>query len=520
MRRMAMRSSPARIDHPFCVVKTSREIAQVEAKGRRRRVAARQYDLIVPYRNMYGRVRSAKARLLVPEGARDPMPLVVALHYETGFAGAAEYLAEGWAVMTPRGALNPFGEGVNLNLALLSACRLMPFVDQQRVALTGSSAGGYMTLMAASQAFPIAAAAAVVPLVSIPYQIEYYAKNIGPARCRAKDEKGNDVSRVPVFCQVAEMVKGFAAFLEPLEKDWRTWLRNCPNGVMDFVTCPTLATFSTADVLVPINQVGDGFVRRAPTGAFPDGFEFDRRALVAPPGARKAFMEAVGRRVRVFNIKIPENLTPFWEEEKPGNQAAAHDIPCVFSKRAPFSVVILDEGPPDPRIGHFKYRFAYSILPFFRHWFGKKIPLAVEQLTAGKLALLMRRFRGEDFERLRGYEQGGKALVPLTRRNRPSKEKADVIIGLRAYAESSAAHQEHLRDLYRRLPAALRALDLRGARFDEDVIGGLAFHEARLHCRWGDRARARALARRLLRDPKHRAYAACLPAGLRGRAPG
>jgi hypothetical protein len=465
---------------------------------------------------MYGRARSAEARLFVPEDAKQPVPLVVALHYEMGLAGAAEYLAEGWAVMTPRQALNQFGEGVNLNLALLSACRLMPFVDQQRVALTGSSAGGYMTLMAASESFPIAAAAPVVPLVSIPYEVEYYAKNIGPARCRAKDEKGDDVPRVPVFCQVAEMVKGFAAFLEPLEKDWPTWLGNCPNGVMDFVTCPALATFSTADVLVPINQVGDGFVQRAPTGAFPRGFEFDRRALVAPPGARKTFMQAVGRRARVFNVKIPDNLTPFWEEEKPGNQVAAYNIPCVFSKRAPFSVVILDEGPPDPRVGHFKYRFAYSILPFFRHWFGKKVPLAVEQLTAGKLERLMRRFGGEDFERLRGYEQGGKALVSLTRRNRPGKEKADVIIGLRAYAGSSAAHQEHLRDLYRRLPAALRALDVRGARFDEDVMGGLAFHEAMLHYRYGDRASARALAQRLLSDPKHRAHAARLPAGLRG----
>jgi len=515
LQQMRQPASPGRIDHPFRVV--GREDATTEAKvGRaKRKVAVRQYELKVPYLDMSGRPRTGKARLFVPPGAKEPMPLVVAMHYELGLASAAEYLAQGWAAVTPREGLSPFGESMNVSLAVLQASRLMPFVDQQRIAITGGSAGGYMTLMVASEAFPITAAAAIAPLVNIAYNVEYFARNAVPAACGAKDEKGNDASRVPVLCSVLEAVKGFGRFLGPVDETWQSWLQNSPVGVTDLITCPAFVPFSTADVLVPINQVADRFVVRAPAGTFPKGFAFDRSALVKPPGGRKTFMQAVGRRARVFRVKMPRRLTPFWEATKPGAKPVDYQIPCLFSRSDTVSVVILDEGAPDPRIGHFKYHFRCSAIPFFKHWFSKKAPLAPEQLTLRKLEILMRRFRGEDFEGLVGYEEPGKPPAPVSRRNRPAREKIDVIGGLGAYSKSGKAHRERLAMLYHRLPPTLRALDVRSARFDDDVIGGLAYHEAVLHYRYGETARARALARILLRKPEHRAYAACLSAGLR-----
>lgn len=514
MASMRARVSPGRIDHPFRVV--GQEVTSVTVgEGRdSEQTAVFQYELNVPYQSMSRASKVGKARLFVAPDAGAPMPLIVAMHYEMSLDGAAEYLAQGWAVMTPREALNPFGDGINFNLALLHASRQMPFVDAGRIGLVGASAGGYVTLMVASEAFPVAAAAALAPIVSVPYEVGYFANNIEAANCGAKDDKGKDASRVPVFCLVAEAVKGFASFLGPLQSAWRAWLQNSPVGVMSLVTCPVVATFSTADVLVPINQVSERFVVPPARDAFPEGFEFAPRALVAVPRARTTFMQAARGRGRVFQLNVPDGAIPSWEAPEPGNVPAAHEIQCVFSKQRALSIVILDEGAPDPRVGHFKYRFRYSLVPFFKHWFGRRAPLAPEQLTLRKLELLMRRFRGEDFEALTSNDKAGKQQRLLTRRNGPDRERADVIAGLRAYCESGPAHRQRLAALYRRLPRPLRALDVGGARLDADVSGGLAYHEAVLQYRCGDRARACLLAQRLLRGPRHGAYARHLPARL------
>jgi hypothetical protein len=129
----------------------------------------------------------------------------------------------------------------------------------------------------------------------------------------------------------------------------------------------------------------------------------------------------------------------------------------------------------------------------------------------------MRRFRGENFEGL-VIRDGGEPR-PMNRRNRPGKERLDVILGLRAYCSMGDAHVERLARLYADLPHELRALDVhrRGthARFEDDVAGGLAFHQAALYHRWGDDEAARERAAFLLRGKRHQAYAACLPASMR-----
>jgi len=514
VKRLAQPASSDRIDRPFRVVSHTKTAVEHRVGSSTSKMGVRQYDLEVPYLSIGGQARTGAARLFVRQDAKAPMPLIAVMHYELGLEGAAEYMAEGWAVMTPREGLNPFADSVNFNLALVQACRQMPFVDAQRIALVGGSAGGYVTLMVASQAFPIAAAAALAPLVSMPYNVEFFARNMAAARCGAKDDKGNDASCVPVFCSIAEAITGFAAFLGPLGETWRAWLRNSPVGVLNLVTCPVLATFSTADTLVPVNQVSDGFAIRPGKGIFPEGFEFARRAVVAMPPARKTFMQGAGGQARVFRVTVPDTLTKFWEMGEAGAAPADYLVPCMFSRSQRFSILILDEGAPDPRLGHFKYCFRYTAVPFLRHCFGRKTPLAAEQLTLRKLERLMRRFRGEEPDALVGCEEPGKPPTLLTRRNTTAREQADVVAGLRAYSESGDAHRRRLRALYRKLPASLRALDAGTARFDEDVIGGLAYHEAVLHHDSGDKARARALARELKRPRAHRAYGAGLPAAL------
>jgi dienelactone hydrolase len=513
MQRLIQPASSDRVDRPLRVVSHTKAAVKHRVGSSVRTLRVRQYDLEVPYLSTGGQAKTGAARLFVRQDAKAPIPLIAIMHYELGLEGAGEYMAEGWAVMTPREGLNPFADSVNFNLALVQVCRQLPFIDGQRIALVGGSAGGYVTLMVASQTFPVAAAAALAPLSSMPYNVEFFARNTAVARCGAKDEKGNDASCVPVFCSIAEAITGFAAFLGPLRQNWRQWLRNSPVGVLNLVTCPVLATFSTADTLVPINQLGDAFAIQPAKGVFPERFEFARRAVVATTPARRTFMQGAGGRARVFRVVVPDTLTKFWDL---GGAAPPSDylVPCKFSRSQRFSILILDEGAPDPRLGHFKYCFGYTAVPFLRHCFGRRTPLAADQLTLGKLERLMRRFRGDEADPLVGCEEPGKPPMLLTRRNTTAREKADVIAGLRAYCESGEAHRRRLRALYRKLPASLRALDAGEARFDENIVGGLAYHEALLHHDSGDAARARALAQEVLRRPAHRAYSACLPAEL------
>jgi hypothetical protein len=518
MKHLAEPASSDSIDQPFRVVGETRTEVEHRVGRSTTKIRVRHYDLEAPYLSIGGQARTGAARLFVRRDAKAPMPLIAVMHYELGLEGAAEYIAEGWAVMTPREGLNPFADSVNFNLALVQAGRQMPFVDAQRIALVGGSAGGYVTLMVASQTFPIAAAAALAPLVSMPYNVEFFARNMGVARCGAKDDNGNDASCVPVFCSIAEAITGFAAFLGPLGDAWREWLRNSPVGVLNLVTCPVLATFSTADTLVPVNQVSDEFAIRPAKGTFPEGFEFARRAVVATPPARRTFMQGARGRARVFRVVLPDTLTKFWEMGEAGAAPADYLVPCMFSRSQQFSILILDEGAPDPRLGHFKYGFRYTAVPFLRHCFGRKTPLAAEQLTLGKLERLMRRFRGEEPGALVGRDEPAKPPALPTRRNTVAREQADIVAGLRAYCESGGMHRKRLKALYRRLPASLRALDACAARFDEDIIGGLLYHEAVLQQSFGDRARARALARELSSRRQHCAFAACVPAGLRPTA--
>lgn len=420
----------------------------------------RQYELEVPYSTVAGQSASGAARLFVPRDAHGPMPLLAIMHYELGLDGAAENLVEGWAVLTPHETLNPFADGVNFNLALVQSARQLPFIDPQRIALAGGSAGGYVTLMVASQTFPVTAAAALAPLVSMPYNVEFFARNMALARCGAKDDAGNDASRAPIFCAVAEAITGFAAFLGPLAENWRGWLANSPVGRMSLVTCPLLATFSTADTLVPINQLSERFAIRPARGTFPDGFEFTRRALVAAPAARRTFMQGVAGRARLFPFKVPTSLPILDLAAGATPPPATYLIPCRFSKRAPMSIIILDEGAPDPRLGHFRYNFNYSAKPFLKHWLSRRTPLAPEQLTLPKLELLMRRFQAEDTGGIES--QRGDDASPVRRIN-AGRDKLDVIAGLRAYCDSGPAHRKRLAALYRELPAALRVF---GARVD------------------------------------------------------
>src|SRR4029079_1773151 len=190
----------------------------------------------------------------VRDGAK--LPLYFAAGYEMDDTGASALLRRGFAVVTPRALeANPLIRTASPDVVLLHVARSLPVVDDAHVVIGGGSAGGYMTLMLAAETFPLAAAAPDVPPVNWGYNAAYFFKQkdvLAPPR-------GTTASRVPVLHAVGSML---AAATRVYGDDFgdATWFAHSPVAHVPTITCPVQVNWSTADVLVPIDQVGAKWV--------------------------------------------------------------------------------------------------------------------------------------------------------------------------------------------------------------------------------------------------------------------
>jgi len=243
--------------------------AEFDAKG----TAAAWIDVALEYPDWDGRTARGEGRIYLPEVLRtstEPVPLIHNAGYELDPAGAAGWLRQGIAVTTIRNhPLNPLGRGFLLDRAFLNAARCLGFVDNGRVGVNGGSAGGWMTLMVASSSFPLLWAMPDVPPIHWCYNADFIARN--KARSGAPGTDGAPVlpftHAVSAITDQNNTVFGMD-FLSP------EWLAFSPIGHLDSITCPVNAIFSTADMLVPINQVGKQFVRPIDPAKFPANFTF------------------------------------------------------------------------------------------------------------------------------------------------------------------------------------------------------------------------------------------------------
>lgn len=117
--------------------------------------------------------------------------------------------------------------------------------------------------------------------------------------------------------------------------------------------------------------------------------------------------------------------------------------------------MVLDEGPIEPDVGHLKYHWAVDHEPF-RRW-AEARGVTAEQLTAAKLQRLMKRLRGEAWRpmQIRPGDKGDPVSAYLM--DFPEAERADVLLGLLAFA-SDDRRAVHLARLYARLPRRLQVL--------------------------------------------------------------
>lgn len=151
-------------------------------------------------------------------------------------------------------------------------------------------------------------------------------------------------------------------------------------------------------------------------------------------------------------------------------------IPTVraqWNKTKRFSILIFDEGYPEPFCGHMKYHFDLEN-DFYEYYMSQK-SLGPEILTREKLAQIMMRFAAREVNQ--GREYGDDNSWPITRLDHMHLERWYAAKGLEIYMRGSKSNASHAVRLYRELPAKLRVLDLGSIKFDRDPFAILLHHQ-------------------------------------------
>lgn len=415
---------------------------------------AGQVEVQFLYRDWDGSEAVGHAMVFLPPAVlTDPearMGLFHAAGYEVDAGGASGWLNAGMVVVTPHAeALNPIARGPNLDTALLHAARALPFVDPGRVCIQGGSAGGYMTLMLASETFPLVCAMPDVPPVHWGYNAEYFLRN----RELATAPTAEGGHAMPVLAVVLPLADSGAARIG-MPTDSETWLEMSPLRHLDTITAPVQATFSTADMLVPIDQVSATFTRPRAEGAFPAGFTTDMAELVGRPEARVTLLDELpADSYEAFVIPAPADAGKLLPDGSGNPKHVA--VPGPFSQTKQWSLLIYDEGPQEPDVGHLRYAMGADRVGFALWALGRGPDPSA--LTPRKLEQLMDRARGFDPHPVEIRPEGSAAPIVATRLDYPEAERADVLLGLRAFARDDACALR-LAELYRQLSPERRLL--------------------------------------------------------------
>ena len=180
-----------------------------------------------------------------------------------------------------------------------------------------------MTLLLAAETFPLAGAAPDVPPVNWCYNGAYLFKQLdkaGPA--------GGKTARLPAVYGVGTLLKPCLSVYGENYDDPR-WIAASPVAHVSTITCPVSVYFSTADMLVPINQVGAQWVQAFDKSKFPDGFTMDQETLTASREGRLRLVDVLPESAyEIFKLAVPEGTSRHNLPGSPGHPTtmrAAHE---------------------------------------------------------------------------------------------------------------------------------------------------------------------------------------------------
>lgn len=386
------------------------------------------------------------------EGALHRMPVWFNCGYQLDVAHVSRHLRRGRIVVTsiePEGAEvfphgNPLCRGPNTDYVLAHLIRGARFVDPLRIVYGGGSAGGYAALLVAAEAFPAVATVVNVPVVNLAYEGAYCNYNCPRIAADPPAEYPLMGLLMAGFVQLMEdgWVRGYGPDLST-----PAWFDHSPVAHVERIAGPVAACFSTADFLVPIEQVGS-IVSAGTLDDLPDGVVMAAGQLTTAPSAAIRLLDVLGDSAELHVVGVPAGAKEARMDQLDLTMSTPQTplpVPPTTVSGEQWLVTVVDEGPTVMGIGHTRHGFEPDFEAFIAHQFAAGVGLA--QLTRTKLEQLIDRWCGEEW------------LAPGFRHlDRPAAERADVESGLRRYCSASPAHRTRFAGLYSALPEDRRVL--------------------------------------------------------------
>jgi hypothetical protein len=397
----------------------------------------------------------------VADGGVERSPVWFNCGYELNVAHVPRQLRRGRIVVTsvePQGSevfphASPLARGPNTDYVLAHLVRGARFVDPARIVYGGGSAGGYAALLVAAEAFPAPVTVPNVPVVNLVYEGAYCATT-------CPQILADPPAEYPLMSLL------MAGFVQLLEEGWARgygtdvsasgWFDHSPVAHLDRITGPVATCFSTADFLVPIEQVG-ATVAAGTLADLPNGVVMAAGDLTDEPRAAVRLLEALGEAAELRVVAVPEGAREARMDQLDLTMSTPQvplPIPASASRGQQWLVTVVDEGPTVLGIGHTRHGFDPEFEAFIERQLIEGI--GIDQLTMAKLDQLIDRWSGTEW-----LAAGFRHL------DRQAAERADVERGLHLYCSRSPAHAKHFADLYAQLPGSRRV-------FPDDLLGRLS----------------------------------------------
>jgi len=354
-------------------------------------------DIEIPFITKSGAIDRRTVRVVIPETAEKPVPLVFFAHYPIGedHPAFAEIINKGWALAI-LADFEPFKHSAALiddnlvfNSAALSAVCKLPEIDRTRIAVIGESAGGYISLMLTTLHLGICTSVSVVGVANIRFNMIDYFDHVQSYNLKAVEklnakDRGNMQRRLEAM-PMPVLGSLYDAFIPvkdnfPDKNDVDRWVAFSPAAMTSSFSNPILFTHFTSDLLVPIDQITKNFTYdRGET--LPDDFklrlsEFDIPEILQRSLAETIPAEDLSERV----VPAPEKFTILDPE---------------FDANKRFNIFVVDEGPVEAKAGHLKdASFYISYITYFETQFALS-SRKTNRLTVEKLVLLAERYAGK-----------------------------------------------------------------------------------------------------------------------------
>lgn len=348
-----------------------------------------EQEIAVPYINKDGIVAYGMVKLYLPADSSDPVPLVFVPHYEAGEYSleAVNYLRHGWAVASPLdlyGTINNtlLEDDLVFNNAALYTLRHLPQIDPQRVALAGSSAGGYTALMIDALQLGSCAVVANYAMVNPYYTFTQHFPQIDRfnRKYTAVSENGETTVIFPTGGAVTGCFQVTPEYF-PGGKDYARWEELSPIGLCSDLSAPVMENHYTSDLLIPLDEVTRLGGYASAGDSIPRGFNTHMSDRY--PGV-------LGRS---FAELLPQNATSM---ARIMIETPYDEVTLPYDPQAFFQINILDDGPVEAYSGHYAkadYVFKDDSV-FLSDMFARTLQ-NTEILTIDKAVLLLHRYMGD-----------------------------------------------------------------------------------------------------------------------------